>query len=120
MSNTVSRNNIYHIWKSWWTAIGSNGGANNDVDYDLYNGNDQIAGTEVHGIVGTPIYQAGNGATNMDGGMYQLAPNSPGFDQGLVIPNFSDGFTGSAPDMGAHEAGTPAMKFGVDAGTKEY
>ena len=52
--------------------------------------------------------------------MYQLAPNSPGFDQGLVIPNFSDGFTGSAPDMGAHEAGTPAMKFGVDAGTKEY
>ncbi len=120
MSNTVSRNNIYHIWKSWWTAIGDNGGGNNDLDFDLYNGNDDVAGTEPHGIVGTPIYQAGNGTASMDGGMYQLAPNSRGFDQGQVIPNFNDGFTGSAPDIGAHEAGTPAMKFGVGGGTKEY
>jgi hypothetical protein len=45
--------------------------------------------------------------------LYQLAPNSPGYDRGARIPNFNDGFTGAAPDMGAHEAGTPAMKLGV-------
>jgi hypothetical protein len=33
------------------------------------------------------------------------------------VPNFSDGFHGSAPDMGAHESGDPnAMKFGINAG----
>jgi len=30
-----------------------------------------------------------------------------------VIPNFNDGFTGAGPDMGAHEAGTPRMRFGA-------
>jgi hypothetical protein len=28
------------------------------------------------------------------------------------LPNFNDDFTGAAPDMGAHETGKPAMKFG--------
>ena len=74
----------------------------------------------MHGIANTPIYQTGNGWQSESGGMYQLAPNSPGYDAGLVIPNFNDGFTGAGPDMGAHEAGTPAMKFGVNGGTKEY
>jgi hypothetical protein len=120
MTNTVSRNNIFHIWKAWWSSIASNGGSGNDADYDLYNGNTDISGSEVHGIVGTPIYQTGNGWSSEAGGMYQLAPNSPGYDAGLVIPNFNDGFTGAGPDMGAHEAGTPAMKFGVQGGTKEY
>jgi len=32
--------------------------------------------------------------------------------------NHNDGFTGAAPDMGAHEAGTPPMQFGVDASPK--
>ena len=48
-------------------------------------------------------------------GNFQLAPDSPGFDKGVVIPNFADAFTGSAPDIGAHEAGTPPMTFGVEA-----
>jgi hypothetical protein len=120
MNNTVTRNNIFHIWKSWWSSIASNGGSGDDVDYDLRNGNIDVAGGEAHGIVGTPIYQTGNGWVSEAGGMYQLAPNSPGYDAGLVIPNFNDGFTGAGPDMGAHEAGTPAMKFGVSGGTKEY
>jgi hypothetical protein len=120
MSNTVSRNNILHIWKSWWGVINAHGGAGNDVDYDLYNGNNDVSGGEVHGLIGTPIYQSGNGWSSEANGMYQLAPNSPGYDKGLVLPNFNDGFTGAGPDVGAHEAGTPAMKFGRAAGTKEY
>src|SRR4029077_6041202 len=64
LTNTVSRNNIFHLWKSWWSAVSSSGGANNDVDYDLYNGNIDVSGGETHGIVGTPIYQTGNGYAN--------------------------------------------------------
>jgi hypothetical protein len=33
----------------------------------------------------------------------------------LVIPDFSDGFVGSAPDRDAHEDGTPDMDFGPGA-----
>jgi hypothetical protein len=114
LTNTVSRNNVFEIWKAWWPSIDQkSGGSGNDVNYDLYNGN-ILAGTsqEVNGLVGTPVYAPGNGWTNEAGGMYQLAPNSPGYDRGVRLPNFNDDFTGAAPDMGAHEAGKPAMKFG--------
>ncbi len=47
--------------------------------------------------------------------MYQLASGTPGYDQGLRIPNFNDGYLGAAPDVGAAEAGAPAMKFGIAA-----
>jgi hypothetical protein len=47
-------------------------------------------------------------------GNFQLAPDSRGRNQGVVIPNFCDDSNG-APDMGAHQAGTPPMVFGVKA-----
>jgi hypothetical protein len=113
LTNTMSRNNILHIWKSWWTAIGQgSGGANNDADYDLYNGALSISGAESHGIVGTPVYASGNGWQSEAGGMYQLAPSSPGFGKGVKLPGFNDG--AAAPDMGAQQSGAPAMKFGVN------
>jgi hypothetical protein len=37
-----------------------------------------------------------------------LAPASSAIDRGLILPNINDGFTGSAPDLGALEAGCPA------------
>jgi hypothetical protein len=86
----------------------------NDLDYDLVNGNvNAYSGAENHRIVGTPIFQSGHGWSAEGKGLYQLAPNSPGYDRGARIPNFNDNFTGAAPDMGAHEAGTAAMKLGV-------
>ncbi len=51
----------------------------------------------------------------MDGGQYQLATGTPGYDQGVRIANFNDGFLGTAPDVGAHEGGSAAMKFGLAA-----
>ncbi len=115
MVNTVSRNNILQIHKSWWSSFNTQGGAGDDLDYDLYNGNvSGITGAQANGRVGTPIYAPGNGPASDGGGMYQLAPTSPGYDKGVRIPNFNDSFTGAGPDAGAHEAGTPAMKFGVD------
>ena len=71
------------------------------------------AGAEPNAIIGTPIYEAGHGWENEAGGYYQLAPHSPGYDRGVRIPNFNDGFTGAAPDLGAHEAGTTRMRLGL-------
>lgn len=117
MTNTVTRNNILHIWKSWWSSIEDYGGSANDVDYDLYNGNIvAYRGAEAHGIVGTAVYADGNGWQAGSAGAYQLAPGSAGYGAGARIPNFNDGF--AAPDIGAHQSGTPPMCFGVScAGT---
>jgi len=112
IENTVSRNNIWHIWKSWWQSIATDGGAGNDLDYDLYNGVVD-AGTEAHGIQAEPSYADGHGWQAEASGKYQLAPTSRGFDEGVVLPGFNDGFVGAAPDMGAHEAGTEDMRFGA-------
>jgi hypothetical protein len=114
LTNTVSRNNIYNIWKPSWDSIDQrNGGFGNDLDYDLYNGSlNADAGAESHGVRSTPVYAAGNGAGMS--GRYQLAPGSAGNGAGMRIANFND--LDAAPDMGAHQSGAPEMKFGVSAG----
>jgi hypothetical protein len=118
LTNTVSRNNIFQTWKNWHDAIGGKPGAvANDLDYDVYNGK-MPDGSERHGIKGTPVYLRGHGPASEADGRYQLAPGSPGYDAGVVIPNFNDGYTGKAPDMGAHEKGAPPMRFGVGAGKR--
>jgi hypothetical protein len=120
LTNTVSRNNIFHGWKPGHSSLyGAAGAVPNDLDYDLYNG-EILPDAETHGIKGVPAYLPGHGWASEDRGQYQLAPGNPGYDAGVPLPNYNDGFTGAAPDMGAHEAGTPAMKFGVKGGTKEY
>jgi hypothetical protein len=113
LTNTVSRNNILQAWKSSSMTYGSSG-TGNDFQFDLTNGTTATTGVS-NVIAGVPTYASGNGWTSEAGGMYQLAPTSPGFDRGMRIPNFNDQFTGTAPDVGAHEAGTPAMVFGVKA-----
>jgi|GEM_PF-4717583 len=120
MDNTITRNNIFQVYcpDSCYSIDMTSGSNYNDYDYDLYNGKLDIpSGQESHGIKGVPIY-AGNNAFNSSNftGSYTLASNSPGFDQGVVINNFNTGYTnGTAPDIGAHEAGMPAMEFGVNA-----
>jgi hypothetical protein len=121
VTNTVSRNNVYHVRKTWWASINTQGGANDDLDYDLVNGNvTAYAGAEPSRIVGTPLYAAGHGWVSEGNGLYQLDPSSPGYDRGVRLPNFNDGYTGAAPDMGAHEAGTPAMRLGVNGSASTW
>jgi hypothetical protein len=111
VNNTWSKNNIYHLWKDGKGAFYQTGSGDQFAS-DLYNGTSGDA-TEMNGISGTPIYAAGNGWVSEAGGMYQLASNSPGFGKGVRIPNFNDGT--AAPDVGAHQSGSAAMKFGVAA-----
>jgi hypothetical protein len=106
LTNTVSRNNILQVWKPSWTSVDEAGGAGNDFDYDLYNG--QIAayrGAEKHGIAGVPSYERD----------FVLARRSAGIDAGVRIPNFNDNYVGAAPDIGAQETGAATLRFGVDA-----
>jgi hypothetical protein len=89
-------------------------GVGNEFVNDMYNGS--AGATVVSGIAfATPIYAPGNGWVSEANGQYQLASNSPGYDAGVPIPNFNDTYSGAAPDVGAHEAGTAAMKFGLAA-----
>jgi hypothetical protein len=43
----------------------------------------------------------------------QLAPGSSAVDHGRVLPNINDGYTGTAPDLGALEVGCPQPVYGV-------
>jgi len=116
MLNTMSRNNILHIHNPGAPSIKDRTSVTyhdplGDYDYDLCNGHiDDIPGAEPNGIDDVPIYDRNNG-----NGEFALDSFSPGYDAGVVIPNFNDNYNGSAPDIGAHEAGSPPMEFGVDA-----
>ena len=117
LTNTVSRNNIFHVYKSWWSSVYDAGGGMtpNNLDNDMVNGNiSAYSGAEANRIVvQAPQYKAGHGWTSEAGGNYSLQPGSPGHDGGVRLPNFNDGFMGNGPDVGAHEEGTAAMKLGV-------
>jgi hypothetical protein len=120
MTHHMTRNNI--LYSNTSIGLSTRDGqsyAANDFDYDLipveleaprgYN-------TEPHGIRAKPVYVSGYGFNRTTWkGIFQLVASSPGFDRGQVIPNFNDGFTGKAPDIGAHEAGFEPMEFGPSA-----
>jgi len=42
----------------------------------------------------------------------RILANSAAADQGVVLPNVNDGFNGSAPDLGAYEAGAGLPHYG--------
>jgi hypothetical protein len=121
-SNTLgymfTRNNILHASNDKYDSIfNQHINATNDFDYDLFNGNIvAYSGAERNGIKGVPIYIRSSGynrTTNK--GIFELSSSSLGYDAGVVIPNFNDDYNGAAPDIGAHEAGSPPMEFGIDA-----
>jgi hypothetical protein len=43
---------------------------------------------------------------------FRLKPGSVAVDAGTVLPNITDGYTGSAPDLGALERGRPVPHYG--------
>ena len=43
---------------------------------------------------------------------FSLVAGSAAIDAGVALPGITDGFTGSAPDLGAIEFGKPAPKYG--------
>jgi hypothetical protein len=113
IQNTISKNNIYHLWKPGKTAFYQSANSSSSQN-DMFNGTIGDM-SQTGGINATPVYAPGNGWTSESGGLYALAAGTPGYDQGARIANFNDAFAGAAPDVGAHEGGTAAMGFGVGA-----
>lgn len=110
--SVVSRNNILQMRSDAGKAIrDSSTRPVHDYDYDLIWGMVVSTGKqEQHGTIGIPRYAAARTA-----GDFSLDPSSPGFDAGVVLPNFNDGFRGEAPDVGACEAGWAPLQFGIRA-----
>ena len=78
----------------------------------------QAAGWETHGVLLNPQTFA-SGLIGPPSHMQTMPPqdvslgfNSPALNRGLVLPNVSDGFSGSAPDLGALESGCPKPIYG--------
>jgi hypothetical protein len=118
LGNMFTRNNILHVSNDKNNSISNqNQNSTNDFDYDLYNGRLNVSeGHELNGIYGVPTYIPSSGydrTTNK--GIFELSSYSLGYDASVVIPNFNDNYNGAAPDIGAHEAGSPPMEFGVNA-----
>jgi hypothetical protein len=44
---------------------------------------------------------------------FRLMSNAPAIGAGVVIPGFTDGYVGLAPDLGAYEFGSPTWNAGV-------
>ncbi|MBL8956223.1 MAG: right-handed parallel beta-helix repeat-containing protein [Myxococcaceae bacterium] len=79
----IQRNNIYRdeIVLNWGQGTG-------DIQSSLLEGvNPQFVGTGMGGL------------------QYRVASGSPAINAGTVLAGFTDGFVGSAPDIGAYEAG---------------
>jgi hypothetical protein len=122
MSNVTSRNNILDVYLENRGSVNDFGAdLEGDYDYDLYSGVIVAApGNETNGIHAAPVYVGVPTFCLVAGeGVFHLAPSSPGRDDAIRLPNFNDGYTGSAPDIGAHEALTPPMQFGVNAYLEE-
>jgi hypothetical protein len=116
VKHVISRNNVLHIRSPNGYSVSENRqNVDNDFDYDLFNGRIP-QGHEAHGIRGEPVYlpSAGFDPTTKTG-CFQLTPDSPGAGVGVPIPNFNDGYTGKALDMGAHQRGAPRLQFGIRA-----
>lgn len=64
-----------------------------------------VAGSEQHAVYGAPAF------VDPERGLLTLAPSDKGIDKGCEIVNFTDGYAGKAPDMGALEYGTPEQLF---------
>ncbi len=112
----TSRNNILSVRNESSNSIAIDSESlDNDFDYDLHN-RSVPGGSEDNGVNWTPTFVSGSGFDfSTKTGNFQLEPFSSGFDEGEHIPNFSDGYRGSAPDMGAHEKGWDNIVYGVNA-----
>jgi Right handed beta helix region len=119
LRNVVSRNNILRTGapSGSYSISDDAKSPTNSFDHDLYNGLVRAAaGAEAHGIHAEPVLAPGWGldaATRT--GRFFLAAGSPGIDQGVPLPGFDDGWTGSAPDVGAQEAGAAPVTYGARA-----
>ncbi|MEO6329715.1 MAG: hypothetical protein ABIO55_12315, partial [Ginsengibacter sp.] len=72
-----------------------------EIDYDIF--------TNMHATDPSKLYSVYH-ASDIN---FTLNPKGKAVDKGVVLPNINDGFKGTAPDLGAIEAGDAAPVYGV-------
>ncbi len=72
---------------------------------------DQYSASNNLFLASSPQTQLGDWASDN----FSLIPNAPAIDSGVVIPGFTDGYIGSAPDLGAYEFGSLPWAAGVES-----
>jgi hypothetical protein len=138
--NCVTRNNIFYC--PGRLASSREVDLPGDYDYDLFTGMDRGVALEPHGIKEIPQFiesyylefyptvsietiQWGKVPVSIGDREVILTdpvvsvPN-PVIDSGKIIPNFNDNYTGSGPDLGAFETGSPPLKFGRHANSNKW
>ncbi len=119
--NVVSRNNIFLSFNPRISSFQIRADScTNDFDHDLYNGKFQgicpIGHHQKNGVfIRQSDYQIFDTANVQV--PYALMGSSPAVDTGEIIPNFNDGYSNEAPDLGAIEFGGKTLDIGVDAKT---
>lgn len=95
--HSVSRNNIFVTRTAGYDAFTNKYADETDNnDYDLISGKTVLkSGDGVHNILAIPEYE--------NDGSYRLKDASQGVDSGEELNNFTETYSGSAPDMGAFE-----------------
>jgi hypothetical protein len=108
--NTVSTNNLIY---------------NNTYSRGIHGGGTDPGVQIINNIFGTTIKVGTGGAiqnnivsptnpmfVDPSSGNYQLQAGSPAIDMGTMLPPYTTGFVGSAPDVGAFEYGAPPWTAG--------
>jgi hypothetical protein len=115
ISNFISRNNLLDCNRNCVNVSGCG-----SSDYDVCSNSDvDCAGshTLINVVPAYSIYDPYNHDSVLATGQgdFSLRSDSPGYDYAGILPGFNDDYIGAAPDVGAHEAGRPAMEFGINA-----
>jgi hypothetical protein len=105
VANTTVRNNILDGARPAGQDYGYIAGGNPNDSTNLVTARSfDNSGTD-------PLYTAAGS------GDFSVQPGSPAIDRGTVIGGITDGYAGSAPDIGAFESGTTRWRAGHGTGT---
>jgi hypothetical protein len=105
VANSTVRNNILDGARPSGQDYGYIAGGNpNDSNNLVTSRSTDNSGTD-------PLY------TDAGGGDFSVRPGSPAIDRGTTIGGITDGYAGSAPDIGAFENGTTRWRAGHDFGS---
>lgn len=114
----TSANNIYQV-RAGFSALDANtcfyDDQTNEYSHELYWDGKSINGCHAISnlIRGKPQWERHTPIVQPGEPWYgHLEAGTPGYNAGRYIPNFSDGYRGTAPDIGAHESGADPMCFG--------
>jgi hypothetical protein len=112
-SDTTRWDNPVFLWQGYYEDIKLNYSANLDEFYSRYGfekDSKRLAKENIFNSWNLPSTAGRVEPTSIN---LSLSGGSQAIDAGIAIPNLSQNFNGSAPDLGAIESGNPQPHYGV-------